>query len=148
VAYPDAAYISIVRDGRDVARSMVDVDLGTDDLARAARYWADSVRAARRDGAPLERFREVRYEQLVADPVGGVAELMAWVGMEVDDGVRAAIAERAGVRVSEHGSRGPVGPGKWRTMDSADVAVVEREAGDLLVELGYAEARPKRWRRR
>ena len=146
--YPDAAYVHIVRDGRDVARSVVEMEHGTGDIAVAARYWAESVRAVRNHAHLLPRFREVRYEDLVADPVAGVTDLMTWAGLRVDGGTTEAVAARAAVRVSRRGTTGPVGPGKWRLLERDQLATVEREAGPVLVELGYAEGRRRRRRSR
>jgi hypothetical protein len=145
--YPDASYVHIVRDGRDAARSMAEMDHGQSDVATAARYWADSIRAVRRDQHLLARFREVRYEDVVADPVATVCDVMAWVGLSVNDDVRGVVADRVGIRVSRHGTTGPVGPGKWRAMPRRDLAVVEREAGPVLAELGYTAPRARFLRR-
>ena len=145
--YPDAAYVHIVRDGRDVARSLAEMEHGPGDIAVAARYWAESIATVRRDARLLGRFREVRYEELVADPVGGVADILSWAGMPVDAGTTEALAARAGVRVSRHGTNGPVGPGKWQAMSKRDLATVEREAGTVLAELGYTTPRRRLLRR-
>jgi hypothetical protein len=139
LTHPDAAYVHLVRDGRDVARSMLEADIGeTDDIGEAARHWATIVRTVRRDGRLLERFRDVRYEDLVRDPVGGVTDLLSWAGIPVDAPLRSAIAAQAAERVSQHGTTGPVGPGKWRSLPREDRAAIRRAAGDELRRLGYA----------
>lgn len=152
--YPDAAFVHLVRDGRDVAHSMFEADIGeVDDPAAGAALWARLVRAARHDGPRLARFREVRYEELFADPWGGVADLLRWLGLPADDNVERAVVARAGRRVSVHGTSGPVGPAKWQTgLSREQLRGVYAVAGDLLVDLGYVSdgelPRLVRWRRR
>jgi hypothetical protein len=139
--YPDAWVVHAIRDGRDVARSLTTVKFGTDDIRLAAAGWRRAVTAARAGRSAVARYREVRYESLVADPVGVVADVFAWVGLPVDDSVRDAVGRRVGARVSRYGTTGPVGPGKWRSLDAAALTAVDDAAGDLLVELGYLDQR-------
>lgn len=155
--YPDASYVHVIRDGRDVARSISQVDFfGIPDPGDAARLWRSvllDVRSASRD---LARYRDVRYEDLLADPVHHVSELLRWVGLDVDDEVRAELVARAGVRVSAHaGTERPVGSGTWAALPARDLATVYAESGALLVSEGYATRRqlrlarshPAYWRR-
>jgi hypothetical protein len=136
--YPDARVIHIVRDGRDVARSLMAQDWGPDDPATAADEWVASVTAARSASRALENYIEVRYEDLLADPRSEVTGLLAWLGLDnTDEVVEAALVE-AGVEFNvDPGSR-RVGTEKWRTdMDPAVLGVVERVAGPLLEQSGY-----------
>jgi len=135
---PDAFVIHLQRDGRDVARSLREFELGTPTLADGARGWSDTIAAVRRDAPRLRFFRGVRYEDLVADPVAGVSALMEWTGLPVDDAVASEIAARAGRRVSQFNTAGPVGPGKWRSLTDAELREIYAVAGDDLVALGYA----------
>ena len=48
-ALPEAHFVHLVRDGRDVALSQVEVDFGADQIADAARDWVDG---SRRNGKP------------------------------------------------------------------------------------------------
>jgi LPS sulfotransferase NodH len=137
--YPDAWYIHIVRDGRDVTRSVSEVEFGQADVSEGAAGWVEYLRAVERDAPGLARFREVRYEDLLAEPVAGVSELLSWVGLEVDDQVRDSIAERAGTRVSQFNTGGQVGAGKWRELTQEQLRDIYRVAGDLLITRGYAE---------
>ena len=50
------------------------------------------------------------------------------------------VRERAGARVSQHGTTGDVGSGKWRDIAPNDLRTVYRVAGDQLVALDYMTA--------
>lgn len=136
--YPDARVIHIVRDGRDVVRSLMAQDWGPDDPKTAAEEWVASVSAARSAARGLQWYVEVRYEDLLADPRSEVTKLLAWLELDnADDVVEATLVE-AGVEFNvDPGSR-RVGTQKWRTdMDPVALREVERVAGPLLEQSGY-----------
>jgi hypothetical protein len=136
--YPDAAFVHIVRDGRDVARSLRSQPWGPATIEEAAAEWRDAVRAARTDGPTLSRYREVRYEDLLADPAGQASGLFEWLGLGVDDDVLKAVLDEAGVSYNTDPASPSIGTGKWRTsLSPADLVAVDAVAGDLLAELGY-----------
>lgn len=138
--FPSATVIGITRDGRDVVRSLLEMDAAPDDASRAARRWADITGKVARGLPQFERYANVRYEALVADPVGGVVALLELMDLTVDEAVRAEIERRAAERVSQYNTTGDVGSGKWETMRAADRRAVYRYAGDRLAELGYVTA--------
>jgi hypothetical protein len=155
-AYPRAAIIHIIRDGRDVVCSLLERGwLGADrhdsddvgapygvharfwvepdsaeefsrasEARRAAWAWRRYVTAAR---SVPERTLEIRYEAMVTDPEG-VAALIA-EHIETDpELVAGALSDVFADSV-----------GRWRRdLTSDQLADVEREAGPLLRELGYA----------
>jgi hypothetical protein len=155
-AYPEAVAVHVIRDGRDVATSLLDRGwlsadrTGADDarLAYGAhpRFWveverreefrhaSDATRAAwawRRyvtaAAAVPERTVEVRYEVLAADPEAAARPVAAALG--VDEG---AVAERFS-QVHDQSV------GRWRRdLTAEQLADVEREAGAALVAAGYA----------
>jgi hypothetical protein len=141
--YPDAWYVHIVRDGRDVARSLarMEVDgLEKLDLGEATHEWVRLNRLTMRDAPAAHRYRMVRYEELLVDPVASACELLEWVGLTCDDALRARLASIAGVPVSQHAGKGRVGAGKWREdLSDAQLDEVYAAGGELLVELGYLE---------
>jgi glycosyltransferase involved in cell wall biosynthesis/LPS sulfotransferase NodH len=89
---PDALIIHIIRDGRDVALSLEKQhwirpfpwDHGKE-LLTAATYWEWIVNQGRAHGRALGKdYKEVRYEDLVADPCSTLAQLGEFIGQELD----------------------------------------------------------------
>ena len=77
--FPEAKFIHIVRDGRNVALSYMEHNFGPSDLAGSAEAWRNRVMRGRRAGAKLgpDRYTEVRYEDLLDDPEGQLRRL--WI---------------------------------------------------------------------
>jgi hypothetical protein len=65
--FPDARFLHIVRDGRDVALSLQRTHFGPTNVYGAALMWQRMVGAGRRDAKvlPTESYLEVRYEDLL-----------------------------------------------------------------------------------
>src|SRR4051794_25315435 len=146
--YPDAQVVHIIRDGRDVARSIVAQRWGPDGVAEAAREWRTAVEAARA-GAPAGRYVEVRYEDLHADPDRELRRLYGELGLAIDDAImRAALAEAA-IERNLDPAQSPVGSGKWRDVFGPDeLRAFEDVAGELRAQLGYPQGElPARGRR-
>jgi len=135
--YPDAWYIHLLRDGRDVVRSQLMAPWGTDDAGEAAHNWAWAVRQVRRHQWRLARFREIAYEELLADPVPRTSELLEWMGLPVDAETVGRITERTEKQVARYGATDRIGAGKWRELDNKQLEMIERVAGDVLTDLGY-----------
>lgn len=139
--YPDAAYVHIIRDGRAAAASAQRLWSHSADYRTAARNvsrWHDAVLDCRRHLA-AGRYVEVRYEDLLADTVGGLGRIYDVIGLPYDERFLARCAEFASlpINVSPSGTA-PTTVGPELPADA------EREmllaAGDLLVELGYVQA--------
>lgn len=156
--FPTARVVHLVRDGRDVAASAMGwrraprlaerfaswsaVPLGT-----AALWWEWHVRLGREAGRALgpERYREVRYEELVRWPAATLGAICAFLGVDYDDGMLHYADGRRRNDAdldAKHGWRPvTVGLRDWRTQLSAeDLGLFEAVAGDLLAELGYADS--------
>lgn len=134
--YPDAAYIHVLRDGRDVALSYSRVPDGMSARA-ASETWAAAVKAVRAAAPTLQRFTEIRYEDLLRDPVAQTTRLARWLGIDADESFRREVTRRAQQRVSPLPSQGRVGAGKWREMSWRSRRAVSAAAEELLGELGY-----------
>ena len=69
-ALPEAHFIHLIRDGRDVAMSLSEVSWGPGDVQAAATKWVEELSRARHRARRLAAgtYMELRYEDLVADP--------------------------------------------------------------------------------
>lgn len=65
---PEARFIHVIRDGRDVALSTMSLWFGPDDVAGVAREWSEKLAVAQRQAGELDFYHELRYEDLVGDP--------------------------------------------------------------------------------
>ncbi|MGH9119720.1 MAG: sulfotransferase family protein [Acidimicrobiales bacterium] len=151
--FPEARFVHLVRDGRDVALSYRTTSWGPAGIEDAAVEWRRRVARGRRAGARLgpDRYLEVRYEDLVAEPEPFVRRLCEFIDLRWDDGLL-RYYERAGdviaaTRFPEAHQRlllpPTVGLRDWRRdMEPADVARFEAIGGRLLAELGYEVTTP------
>ncbi|HZU71318.1 MAG TPA: sulfotransferase [Acidimicrobiales bacterium] len=136
--YPDAAVVHIIRDGRDAARSLLAQPWGPATMAEAAREWASTVGAARTARAPW--YREVRYEALFADPVGGADELFSWLDLPVDAPLLERVRAEAAVSYNTDAGRPELTVAKWGpALTPSEREAFEAEAGELNRALGYGE---------
>lgn len=143
--YPEAGFVHIVRDGRDVARSLTRQDWGPESVAAAAEEWAGAVRAGRAGGAAVPVYHELRYEELLTTPRPVIERLYAALGLRLDEGaIESALREAAREENVGKSARGGVGAGKWRDEWTADdLAAFDAVAGELLQELGYEAEAPE-----
>ena len=152
--FPEAVFVHVIRDGRDVAASFLDVGWAAS-AEEAARHWALRVRRGRRGGRALGpgRYHELRYEDLVADPEPALRGVCDAVGLAFDPAMldHRARADEVARTTSHPGYHRhlaePVRPDlrDWRSdLTPSEQARVELVAGSLLAELGYppSGARP------
>ena len=85
--FPDAKFVHLIRDGRDVALSYLGMPMFEGGIWHAAWRWRDWVTAGIRSGRSLgpERYIEVRYEELVAQPETELRGLCTFLGLEFDE---------------------------------------------------------------
>jgi hypothetical protein len=145
--WPDARFVILVRDGRDVALSIRKVPFGPNNVWAAARSWAHAIRLGRAAAARYGgRVLTVRYEDLVADPeaqletvcnVLGLAYSPDMLAIEQTD--RSKIAEgQAEWFANVWTGINADAVGKWRReMSPHDQRLFESVAGEELRALGY-----------
>jgi hypothetical protein len=160
---PEAHFIHIIRDGRDVALSYRGLWFGPgDDIEAQARFWVGEVLAARRQAAALRHYLEIRYETLVAEPEATLQSICSYLKLPYEPqmleyhkiaatrlaefkrpfgppGITPTDIERF-VAIHAH-TQQPPDPGRidrWRTeMTAAERQRYREIGGTLLHELGY-----------
>lgn len=149
--FPHARFVHQIRDGRNVALSYADVPFGPKTAAGAAHLWRKRVSDGLRSGRELgdERYMEIRYEELVADPDVHVKALCQFLEIEFEpamieaDGAPRDLLPRHTLYNPHVGQRPVAQLRSWeQDMGATDVEMFEAVAGDLLSELGYPRRFP------
>jgi hypothetical protein len=150
--FPEAKFVHIIRDGRDVALSVMDV--GTRRIEEAALYWKRHVARGRTVGRRLgpTRYQEVQYEDVLSDPEAVLRGLCDFIDLRFEEAMLRYF-ERADHLVQGVGR--PTGHQRlflpptqglrdWRRQMSGEhVALFEAVAGDALTRMGYERATPR-----
>jgi hypothetical protein len=160
--WPQAKFVHIIRDGRDVCLSVLDWRKGAtvfstfddDPVTTIGVWWEWYVELGREGGERIGRdlYHELRYENLVAEPERETAHLCEFLHIPFDPSM-----------VRFHEGRMRLKPGRsaksawlpitrdlrnWRAQMAADdVRRFEAAAGHVLEELGYPRAAPSIARR-
>lgn len=134
--WPEARFVHILRDGRDVARSCIgmgwagNVWHGAERWIEAEELWSGMTRRI----DPARRF-ELRYEDLVREPERELARLCAFLGTSFDPGMLDYS------RDSSYERPDPKLIGQWRKkLTPAELGLLEARIGPLLREKGYEES--------
>jgi Sulfotransferase family len=160
---PEARFVHLIRDGRDVALSILKQSFGPETIEAAADRWRGRVLRGRAQQPYLGYYMEVRFEDLVLDTEGQLRRICEFIELDFDPAML-GYHERAEERLKEKARELPRGKGRdpqsaerrlkshektfeppnpslvggYRTkMTPADQATYEALAGDLLLDLGY-----------
>jgi hypothetical protein len=132
--WPDAKFIHLGRDPRDVARSCVEMGWNGNAWA-AVEIWIRSEDAWQRirKQVPADRLLEVEFEDLVADAEKALRRVTAFLGVEYDPAMLEIEKDTTYRRPSPRASR------SWRDDASKfDVRAMEARLGARLAQAGYA----------
>ena len=133
--FPDAQFVHMVRDGRDVSLSIRLTGFGPKNACESALDWSAALAAIDRftSRLPAAQFLEVRYEDLTADPVGTLQRLGQFLGIDdADHHVSAYIAGHVHGEIKANNSQ------KWRkALTPADLLRFEGVAGHWLARYQY-----------
>lgn len=159
--FPEARYVHLLRDPRDVARSAIGMGWAGN-VWQGVDHWTHSERdfEALTRLVPAERILTVKNEALIADPVGELSRLCAFFGVPYDPAMLTYPA------TTTYAAPDPALSYQWRRqLSPREVGLIEGKIGRMLTDRGYepsghppvrpglagrlalgAEHRWKRWR--
>jgi hypothetical protein len=132
--FPDARFVHLVRDPRDVAASIVEQGWAGNHYT-GARQWRDTEAEWEhaKTGIPDERRLEVGFEALVTDAPATLGRICDFLGVAYSDAM---------LRYPEDSTYEPVDAGiaqRWkRRASSRATRLAEAGAGEWLARRGYA----------
>ncbi len=148
--YPQAKFLCLIRDPRSVVRSERETSWGSKSVTRITRRWCRVVDAVGKleRVLPADRFRVVRYEDLIADPETLLRSICDFLGESFEPDMlqfhQRSEAER-GFRADEvwkQNTLHAVDTGRveqWRLeLTPGQIKLVERLAGSRMLQRGYA----------
>jgi LPS sulfotransferase NodH len=149
---PNALFLHIVRDGRDIALSLMKMggfrpfpwSSKARGLLETAVYWEWMVRRGQHYGRMFpDSYLEVHYEELVNEPKKALAAVSQFIDQDLDydriqqGGVgRLKESNSSFLGEPELGRQNPVNRWKER-LSHGEVVAIESLVGDCLEELGY-----------
>ena len=149
--YPNAQVVHIVRDGRDVAVSLMGARFGPKTVFKAAEYWRDyllHVERLKQTTEPKSIF-ELKYEDLVRDPERQVQELCNFLNEPYTEALLRYYDTETTYPTdsrNEQNLKKPImrdNTGKWRTMlSTTEIGIFEAVAGDMLERYSYKRNGP------
>ncbi len=149
---PDALFVHILRDGRDIALSLMKMEgfrpfpwnRKARGLLETALYWEWTVRQGRHFGRQIpDDYIEIHYEELVTEPRNVLSRLGGFLDHDLDyDRIQSARVGRLRESNSsflgdEKETKNPVNRWKER-LSNEQVVELESAIGPTLQEFGYA----------
>jgi hypothetical protein len=147
---PEASFVHVLRDGRDVAAAVCESDLGPRRMTAALGWWVDQVRDAangirgEEDGAPYEVPRE-RVAEVVLDELASTGreeahrDLLEALALDGDGGIPQAVERELDAAAIARGGwrRHARGPAGWRVRRRYErtLAELEREGNHAAAPL-------------
>jgi len=152
--FPEARFVHLVRDGRDVVLAYLERDKGPATVAEGAFHWKLRVSRGHRAGETLgpESYREFHYEDLIEDPEATVRAMCEYLGLDFHEDMldyrgtaERFLAEAKNPADHQHLTMAPTkGLIDWRrSMSAEDLALFEAIAGETLEAVGYQRASKK-----
>jgi len=147
---PDALFVHIIRDGRDVALSLSAMggfkpfpwNREAKGLLPSALYWEWMIRKGEQYGCSIPAdYIEVRYEELVSQPRVTLRKLGEFLNHELDyeriQKTGLGAVRKSNSSFSQEDDGAPVN--RWKEkMATDDLISVENSVGECLKRLGYS----------
>ncbi|QBR38581.1 sulfotransferase (plasmid) [Leisingera sp. NJS201] len=147
--FPQARYVWLMRDGRDVALSYVNAGLHGS-LSEAGQRWAEANRACGRFARWCPHLYLLRYEDLVTAPEAAFGALFAWAGLAFQpEMLKTQPGAMGDVELEGHHAQvrqeiSPRSVGTWREqLTGAELDALPAPFWDQMRALGYSGGSPQ-----
>lgn len=127
--FPRSYFIGLVRNGYAVTESIS--RRGNKSVERSARHWAKANEIMLEDAGGLDRYLQVRYEEMARDPEAVLRRVGDFLSLDLV--VNDAVLER--IKTVEDQDAKSIG-----RLSTSDVERIEKEAGSMLKLLDYCPA--------
>lgn len=152
---PDALFIHVIRDGRDVAMSMNQMGWGwgggyripwdhSHGLLISALHWQWLVRRGREQGKEMgSDYCEIHYEDLLQRPKETIATISSFIGDELcleqieSNAMGTLVIPNSSFGELQHKRNSYIG--RWKKLDALTAERLNFLIGPFLKELGYKE---------
>ena len=145
--FPNAQFVCIHRDGRDVSAEFLDSSFGPTNIYSAAELWRIGQAAVKpwREKLSADQWLEIEYESFVRDPVAGLKRLCDFIGEDYAEEMLAfhttPTAQRRGETKDNRAVAEPISNkhvGIYKDLLSArDQRILAWVAGETLEDYGY-----------
>lgn len=136
-SFPSAGFIGIIRNGYAVAEGIR--RKAGKPLDRAARHWAKTNTIMIKEADQLNRFLEIRYEDMVGDFNAAAERLAEFVGIDVAPLIRAGRG-RFSYETILGNQKLPVCNLNLQSisrLSNSDIDIIRKNAAPLIDQLGY-----------
>jgi hypothetical protein len=137
--WPNARFIHLVRDGRDVAESTIPMGWSGNMYTGIGRWLeAEELWAKMAEHLPADRHLTLTYEALVTDPVAELTRICRFVGLAYDPAMLSYDES------STYSKPNTSSIAKWKSLSRSKVAPAESRAAAWLIKHGYELSGPVR----
>ncbi|GCE96464.1 sulfotransferase [Arthrospira platensis NIES-46] len=146
--WPNAKFINIIRDGRDVLASQLQYSWGWDDIAKGAKGWVSVIEKARKSASSCQaNYYEIKYEDVVNNFEKTIANLLSFLEEEWENTMNnyrqsshslleSKVRHPSKEQVSQELYTNSIGRYK-KEFNPHQIVAFEEFAGKMLLELGY-----------
>lgn len=147
--FPNAKIIFIVRDGRDVALSLLGARFGPKTIYGAAKWWEQycSIMEVIESNIPKERFVQVAYEDLISKPKENLTRICKFLDLEYESTMLDFHTQKSEYKsdsINQENLKKPVmsnNMNKWRNEFSPkERHFFDKVAGEYLEKNGYSRS--------
>ena len=147
--YPNAKVVHIIRDGRDVASSIINARMGPKTYFAAAKMWCDYLDgvAEIKQDCSEEDYIEIRYEDLLSEPEENLQKICTTLGVEYSEKMLKFFEKNASYQTDATNLENLNKPliasnkEKWRkNLSDSDLQEFETVAGQHLSAYGFEPA--------